>query len=178
MSTPKNKNLRRDDADFVERDTNEDPISGEHGAHPVGVGIGAAAAGAATGALGGAAAGPVGAAVGAVVGAVAGGLGGKAIAESIDPTVEVAHWRSEYSNRPYYSPDRPFEDYEPAYRFGMERHGNYPDRTFDEVEADLARDWEETKAAANLRWADAKDAARDAWCRLDQSCGSCHTPRE
>src|SRR5947208_1092212 len=38
-------------------DANPDPITGEPGAHPVGVGIGAAAGGAAAGALGGAAAG-------------------------------------------------------------------------------------------------------------------------
>src|SRR4051794_32509382 len=54
------------------RDSNQDPITGEPGAHPVGVGVGTAAGGAAAGALGGAAAGPV----GAVVGAVAGGLAG------------------------------------------------------------------------------------------------------
>ena len=35
------------------------------------------------------AAGPVGTVVGAAVGAIAGGLGGKAVAEQLDPTVEV-----------------------------------------------------------------------------------------
>ena len=73
------------------KEENLDPISGEPGAHPIGTGLGAAAAGAATGMAGGAVAGPAGAAIGAVIGAVAGGLGGKAIAESIDPTVEDAY---------------------------------------------------------------------------------------
>ena len=60
--------------------TNPDPITGAPGAHPVGVGLGAAA--------GTLAAGPVGTVVGAAVGAVAGGLGGKAVAEHFDPTMQ------------------------------------------------------------------------------------------
>jgi phage tail tape-measure protein len=69
--------------------TNRDPITGAPGAHPVGVGLGAAAGGIAAGAAAGTlAAGPVGTVVGAAVGAVAGGLGGKAVAEHFDPTTE------------------------------------------------------------------------------------------
>jgi phage tail tape-measure protein len=68
--------------------TNLDPITGAPGAHPVGVGLGAAAGGIAAGAAAGTvAAGPVGTVVGAAVGAIAGGLGGKAVAEHFDPTV-------------------------------------------------------------------------------------------
>src|SRR5262245_54217835 len=101
-------------------DSNRDPLSGEPGAHPVGVGVGAAAGGAAAGALGGAAAGPIGAAVGAVAGAVAGGYAGKEVAESIDPTLESAYWRENYASRPYTDRNMAYEDYEPAYRYGWE----------------------------------------------------------
>ena len=93
---------------------NEDPISGAPGSHPVGTGIGAALGGATAGAAAGAAGGPIGAVVGATVGAVVGGYGGKAVAESIDPTVETAYWRENYRTRSYYEPNLPFEDYEPA----------------------------------------------------------------
>src|SRR5688500_1459820 len=96
MATKTNRNVRSEDLD---RDRNEDPITGEPGSHPVGAGLGAAAGGAAAGAVAGAVGGPVGAAIGAVVGGVAGGLGGKAIAEHIDPTAEDAFWRDEYPNR-------------------------------------------------------------------------------
>jgi outer membrane lipoprotein SlyB len=65
-----------------------DPVTHVPGAHPVGVGAGAASAGAAGAALGAAVAGPLGAVVGAAVGAVAGGLGGKAAAEAVNPTIE------------------------------------------------------------------------------------------
>ena len=68
--------------------TNRDPITGASGAHPVGVGLGAAVGGIAAGAAAGTlAAGPIGTVVGAAAGAVAGGLGGKAVAEHFDPTV-------------------------------------------------------------------------------------------
>jgi phage tail tape-measure protein len=68
-------------------DDNEDPLSKSSGAHPIGVGVGAAGGGAA-GAAVGSAAGPAGAAVGGVVGAVAGGLAGKGVAELVNPTVD------------------------------------------------------------------------------------------
>ncbi len=83
---------------------NADPVTGEHGSHPVGTGLGAAAGGALAGIGLGAAAGPVGAAIGAVVGGVAGAFAGKSVAEAIDPTVEDAYWRDEYQRRDYYQP--------------------------------------------------------------------------
>lgn len=70
--------------------TNEDPISHEHGAHPVATGIGAAGGGMAGGALGLAIGGPIGGAIGAVIGALAGGLGGSAAGEAIEPTIEAS----------------------------------------------------------------------------------------
>src|SRR5687768_487896 len=106
---------------IVEADHNEDPITGEHGAHPVGAGAGAAA-GAAAGALGG----PIGAVAGAVVGGVAGGLAGKAVAEQIDPTVEYAYWETEYENQPYYDSNVGYDTYSHAYRHGWEGRARYP----------------------------------------------------
>ena len=152
-----------------EVDTNADPITGAHGAHPVGVGLGAAAAGAAAGAAGGAVAGPVGAVVGAVAGAVAGGLGGKAAAEAIDPTVEDTYWRGEYANRPYRDPAAGYETYAPAYRHGWESRGRYDGRTFDAAEADVRRDWERSEHGASLPWEKAKHATRDAWHRVERA---------
>lgn len=71
-----------------DRELHQDPLSGEIGAHPLGVGLGAIAGGAAIGATAGALAGPAGVVAGAAVGAVTGGLYGKAAAEGLDPTVE------------------------------------------------------------------------------------------
>jgi hypothetical protein len=148
---------------------NRDPLSGEKGAHPVGTGVGAAAAGAAAGAAGGAMAGPAGAAVGAVIGAVAGGLAGKGVAESIDPTVETTYWRENYTSRPYYEKGHSFDEYEPAYRYGWETRSKYADRSFDEVETDLGRDWDRVRGHSKMHWDKAKHATRDAWDRLGTS---------
>jgi ElaB/YqjD/DUF883 family membrane-anchored ribosome-binding protein len=71
-------------------ETNPDPITGAPGAHPVGVGLGAAAGGIAAGAAAGTfAAGPIGTVVGAAIGAVVGGLAGKGAAESVNPTKDL-----------------------------------------------------------------------------------------
>ncbi len=63
-----------------------DPITGEPGAHPVGVGVGALGAGAAGAAIG-SIGGPIGMLIGAAIGAVAGGLAGKEVAATNDTPV-------------------------------------------------------------------------------------------
>lgn len=144
---------------------NEDPLSGEAGAHPVGAGVGAALGGAATGAVAGAIAGPVGTVVGAIVGGVAGGFAGKAVAEDYDPTVEVNYWRGEYANRPYYDKARPFNHVEPAYKAGMQAYDPATKATFDEREAIAREQWEQNDGVV-LTWDDARPAAKDAYTRL------------
>ena len=119
---------------------NRDPLTGAPGAHPVGTAAGAVAGGIATGAAVGTVAGPVGTAIGAAVGAVVGGLAGKGIAEQIDPTVEDAYWRDNYSSRPYVSGGS-YDDYGPAYSYGVNSYSKYAGRDFDDVESDLSRDW-------------------------------------
>jgi hypothetical protein len=150
-------------------DANRDPISGAPGSHPVGTGLGAAAGGMAAGAVVGTMAGPVGTAIGAAVGAVAGGLAGKGIAELIDPTAEDAYWRETYSNRPYVATGATYDDYGPAYRYGVTSYGMYEGRTFDEAEADLAREWNQVRGTSRLDWERAKHATRDSWQRVSDT---------
>ena len=152
--------------DQASLDANRDPLTGAPGAHPVGTGIGAVAGGAAAGALTGAVAGPVGTVVGMVVGAVAGGLAGKGVAEAVDPTRESAYWRDNFSDREYVEPGSTFDDYGPAYGFGVDARSRYPGRDFDAVEADLSGDWNDRRGTSSLSWARAKLAARDAWDRI------------
>jgi hypothetical protein len=149
-------------------DANRDPITDAPGAHPVGVGLGAAAGGMAAGAAAGTVAGPVGTVIGAAVGAVVGGLAGKGVAEAIDPTVEVAYWRENYSSRPYVSNNESFDDYAPAYRYGADTFITADGRTFDEIEPELERDWPRVRGSSSLQWDRAKYATRDSWDRLSQ----------
>lgn len=159
-----------DKSDRLDRaDANRDPITGAPGAHPVGTGLGAAAGGAAAGAAVGSVAGPVGTAAGIVVGAVVGGLAGKGVAEKVNPTVERDYWRENYRNEPYYREGRTFEDYEGAYRTGYEGYERYGDRTWDEVKADMQRDYEQNRGTSELTWDEASPATRAAWERLGRS---------
>lgn len=148
---------------------NRDPITGTPGAHPVGTGIGAAAGGAAAGAAAGSVAGPAGTVAGAAVGAIVGGLAGKAVAEKIDPTIENAYWRENYSKRPYYSNDMTYDDYGPAYMYGVDNYARYHGKSFDEVEPELGRDWQRAKGKSRLTWENAKHATRDSWQRLSDT---------
>lgn len=150
-----------------EGSANRDPITGAPGAHPVGTGVGAAAGGVATGAAVGSFAGPVGTAIGAAVGAVAGGLAGKGVAEAIDPTREDAYWRENYSARPYVEQGSSYDDYGPAYSFGVDAASRSSGRTFEEAEPEMSKQWTDRSGSSKLRWESAKPAARDAWKRID-----------
>ena len=146
-------------------DNNRDPITGTPGAHPVGTGAGAtggALAGAAVGAVGG----PIGAAVGLVAGAVVGGLGGKAVAESLNPTVEDAYWRERYVDESYYEPGLGYDDYRPAYELGWSTRATR-DTAFDEIEPSLGAEWAGRRGTSTLDWPRARDASRAAWDRAD-----------
>lgn len=145
----------------------------EKGTNPVAKGVGAAVGGAAGGIAGGAGAGaavggmtgPVGAAVGAVAGAVVGAVAGKGIAKAVNPQEEETYWRENYSTRPY-AGGASYDDYGPAYMYGVDAYTRYPDRSFDEVEPELHRGWTSSRGGSSLEWERAKHATRDAWTRL------------
>lgn len=154
-------------ADIKGNDANRDPITGAPGAHPIGTGAGAAGGGMTGAAIGGAVGGPVGAVVGGAVGAVAGGLAGKGAAEAVNPTVEDAYWRENYKTRPYAKADLSYDAYQQAYRYGWESRGRYAGKRYDEIESNLESGWETAKGTSKMAWADAKNAVRDAWHRVD-----------
>ena len=89
--------------------------------------------------------------------------------EGIDPKVEETYWRDNFSSRPYVKKGDSYKDYGPAYRYGWERYSRADGVTFDEVESDLAEDWERTKGASSLQWERAKHATRDAWQRASDA---------
>lgn len=161
---PKQSNTQLDD--------NRDPLTGAPGAHPVGTGVGAASGGAAGAAIGSAVGGPIGAGVGIVAGAIIGGLAGKGAAESIDPTAEDAYWRENYRTREYIDPGATYETYEPAYRAGYVGFSRHRGRRFDDIESELRDDYERTAGNPSLSWEKARQAARDAWDRLEKPAGA------
>jgi hypothetical protein len=154
------------------KDANRDPLTGTPGAHPVGVGAGAAGGGVAGAAVGAAVGGPLGAVGGAVVGAVAGGIAGKGAAEAVNPTAEDAYWREHFITTPYHVSGEAYDVYQPAYRHGWESYSRHNTsnhkHSFDEVEPEVRRDWENSPHAKHLTWERAKLAARDAWHRIER----------
>jgi hypothetical protein len=111
----------------------------------------------------------VGGVVGGAIGAVAGGLAGKGVAEKVDPTVESAYWRDNYSTRPYVTKGETYDTYEPAYRYGWESRSRYAGRSFEDVETDLGRDWDRNRGTSSLSWDRAKLATRDAGHRVEHA---------
>ena len=167
-------------ADNINNDhLNRDPITGEPGSHPIGTavgGLGGAAAGAAIGAIGG----PLGMLIGGAIGAIAGGSAGHAAGEAIDPTVEDTYWNDTYRNTTYYKEGYDYStDYQPAYAVGYANRARYPVGTsFESVESDLERSWNEVKGNSRLAWAEAREAIRDGWDKTEaRIAGHDYAPR-
>lgn len=95
-----------------------------------------------------------------------GGLSRKGVDDANDPTGEVDYWRNNYKDRPYAANATSFDDYGPAYGYGVNSYAKYPGRSFDDVETDLSRDWDGARGASSLQWGQARNATRDAWERM------------
>lgn len=145
-----------------------DPATGAPDFHPVGTGVGAATGGVMAGAAAGAIAGPVGAAIGAAAGAFAGAAAGKAIAHRIDSDLEDTYWRENYATQPYVVAGSTYDDYGPAYRYGVSTYDAFRGRPFDEAEAELSRDWGHFRGGSRLEWEHARHATRSSWDRLNK----------
>lgn len=148
------------------RNPSLDPLTGEPGAHPLGVGIGATSGALAGATAGAVVAGPIGAITGAAIGAIAGAYIGKNAEETYDPVVETAHWEETFRSRPYCPPDASFADWEPAYRYGWESTSIHPDLTFEECLPLLRDGWPAASHGSTLTWEQALPATRDAWLRV------------
>jgi len=152
--------------DHQNDDANGDPIAGAPCSHAVDKGPGMIVAGPAARAAVGTGAEPS-------PGAVAGGLAGKGVAEAIDPTRECAYWSAHFIGREYVEQGSSFDDYGPAYGFGVAARGRYPGRDFDDVESEMASDWAARRGGSSLSWQRARHAARDAWNRISPSSRVC-----
>ena len=143
-----------------------DVAAGPLGAHPVGTGLGAVAGGAAAGALAGTVAGPV--------GTVAGGWRApwlvawpvtRSPSRSTPPPRRLTGARTTRPG-PTSPAGQPFDEYGPAYRYGVDTYGRYEGRSFEQAEPELMRDWDRAKGTSKLTWENAKHATRDSWQRL------------
>ena len=130
--------------------------------HSIGAGTGAVG-GAIAGGVAGSAVGPIGTVVGAIAGGVIGAKAGDSIAEAVNPTEYISSFENKYQQAPYYSQGREWNDYKPAYKYGYDTYGEYRGQKFDDVEGELERKWDATRADSRLEWTEAKGAVRDGW---------------
>ncbi len=62
-----------------------------------------------------------------------------------------------------------YDDYGPAYGYGVDAFGKYKGRNFTDVEPDLSRDWHTARGNSSLNWDKAKSATRDAWNKVSDA---------
>jgi hypothetical protein len=74
-------------------------------------------------------------------------------------------WRESFPGSSYASPERSYEYYQPAYRFGWESYSRYGRRSFQEIDEELQQEWESHRDPDGPGWPEARGAARDAWDR-------------
>ena len=91
---------------------------------------------------------------------------------------QASYWREQYQYEPYVAKSEKYDDYAPAYRTGYEGRSQYAGQRFDDVEADLRRDWENTKGSSKMGWDKASQACRAAWDRADQFTASSMSDRQ
>lgn len=87
-------------------------------------------------------------------------------AGAIDFNAEEAYWREHFSSRPYIIGGTIFNEYRPAYRYGVRSYLRRDGRSFEQAEPELMRDWDSVKGTSSLTWENARHAARDSWQRV------------
>jgi hypothetical protein len=105
------------------------------------------------------------------LGAIAGGIADLNGAEAIDPLQEDTYWREHFVNRPYVENGSSFDDYGPAFGYGVNAYTQYAGRSFASIETDLSHGWTAARGASKLDWDRARNATRDAWNRVSDVGG-------
>ena len=151
-------------------DVHPDPMVDTTDAPAVASGTGNAAGGAAAGAVAGTVvAGPIGTVIGAALGAIAGSLTGLSDAEHVNPPLELAYWRTHFADRPYVENNSSFDDYGPAFGYGVSAYAQYAGHSFDTIETDLSHGWNTARGISKLDWHRARNATRDAGNRVSDA---------
>lgn len=88
---------------------------------------------------------------------------------SVDLNAEETYWREHYSSRPYIIGSTIFNEYRPAYLFGVRSYLRRNGRSFEQAEPELMRGWDRVKGTSSLTWEDARHAARDSWQRVSDA---------
>lgn len=137
--------------------------------HVAGTGGGAVAGGAIGAAIGGLVGGPPGLALGAAAGTAIGAVVGHKASDSADSSGNLGHFRQIFESMPYYVSGRTWDDYGPAYRYGIDTYREHRQRGLEGAEAQLQAGWDGAKRGSTLLWSETRDAIEHAWRELDES---------
>jgi hypothetical protein len=87
---------------------------------------------------------------------------------------EDRFFETNFESRPYATPDRFYEQFRPAYRYGFESASHSLGRTWDDAEPDLAAGWARYPHRGDhpSAWEEIKDAVKDAWDRVAHHRGA------
>lgn len=88
-----------------------------------------------------------------------------------DPTKEEGSWREYHDKQGFVKPGQKYEHYAPAYRTAYEGFQKYPDKAYEEIESDLALDYEKHRVGEALPWDHARHAVHAAWAKLSHDIG-------
>ncbi len=140
---------------------------------PVGAALGGVIGALVLAVIGGNLVGTAGAVLGLLIGGGLGAYIARAVADSNVTKREENYWREQHASQPYAQAGK-FEHFAPAYRTGFQAARRYTGRRFEEIEEDLAIEYERNRAASPLPWEQARPAVRAAWDRL----GGVLSPRD
>jgi hypothetical protein len=94
-----------------------------------------------------------------------------------DPAEEEAYWREHHAKQPYADKNRPYEHYAPAYRIGYEAALAHRGEKFEEIEDDIALNYEKARPEDALPWDHVRPAVKAAWDKLAGVIGPHNTDR-
>jgi|KBSMisStaDraftv2_1062788.scaffolds.fasta_scaffold09765_4 hypothetical protein len=79
---------------------------------------------------------------------------------------EEAYWREHHAAQSHANKETTYEHFAPAYRVGAEAAAKYPGKPFDEIEDEIALDYEKHQVGSALPWDHVRGASKAAWSRL------------
>jgi hypothetical protein len=107
--------------------------------------------------------------LGAVAGGALGAIAGQRLSEAIDPRGDLGHFQQVYRTTPYYVDGMTWDDYAPAYRYGLDTYTTHGGQPLEQAAAALAQDWPRMRGASRLSWDQAQAAVAHAWRELDEN---------
>lgn len=81
-------------------------------------------------------------------------------------TDDEIFWQQQHETQAYADKTLPYDHYAPAYRTGSEAARKHAGKKFEEVEDDVALQYERNRAGSPLPWDQARPAVKAAWDRL------------